>query len=156
MMNRILLLMLCLMSLHTFAQQETFEGRGALFGPQKIMDLSNQNLKKLPISALNKEVETLILDNNQITELPRWIGDLKNLKILSIRNNNLLEVQFSLADCKQLEQVYLSGNKNLVDASTLSSCPKMSLVDVTDTQIHEVPGWVRMMDHLLYFKYTVR
>lgn len=131
-----------------------FNGRGEYKKSQKILDLSYQNLKEVPISASNPEIETLILDNNNIKELPSWIGQLKKLKVLSIRNNNFQELDFGINNCENLEQLYLSGNKNLSDISTISTTMKLEIIDVVDTKINELPAWVQMMDNLYYFKYT--
>jgi Leucine-rich repeat (LRR) protein len=133
-----------------------FQGRKAAFKSQKILDLSYQNIKEVPIETSNSEIEILILDNNNIEKLPRWIGNLRNLKILSIRNNNLLELNSAVARCENLEQLYLSGNKNLSDIPSMSFCEKLEIIDVVDTKINEVPGWVQMMDCLIYFKYTIK
>lgn len=131
---------------------EVFEGRGT-FNSTRILDLSYKNLNTVPVEADRQEIEVLILDNNNIEKLPMWIGNLKNLKVLSIRNNNLKSTK-SVSFCENLEQVYLSGNKELSDLSGLSSCKKIKLIDVTETKIKDVPGWARMMDNLLYFKYS--
>jgi len=133
---------------------EIFNGRGDFSNPQKILDLSYQNLEKVPVSALNPEIETLILDNNNLKELPSWIGQLNKLKILSLRNNNFQQLDFRINDCENLEQLYLSGNKYLSDISAISSTSKIRIIDVIDTQINELPAWVKMMDNLFYFKYT--
>jgi len=133
---------------------EVFHGRAELMESQKILDLSYQNLEKVPIQALNPEIETLILDNNNIKELPSWMGDLKNLKVLSIRNNSLVELNYVIKNCENLEQLYLSGNRNLSDISNISTGQKLEIVDVVDTQINKLPSWVQMMDNLFYFKFT--
>mgnify|MGYP001105370958 CR=1 FL=1 len=133
---------------------EVFNGRGEFNDFQKILDLSYQNLKKVPISALDPEIETLILDNNNIKELPSWIGQLKNLKVLSIKNNSFQKLDFGINNCENLEQLYLSGNKNLSDISSINTTMKLEIIDVVDTKINELPSWVQMMDNLFYFKYT--
>lgn len=133
---------------------KVFEGRGLFNNSKVILDLSYQNLKTVPIEATNPLIETLILDNNNIEVLPSWIGNLKNLKVLSIRNNNLNEVGNSLSLCENLEQLYLSGNRSLSDISSLGSCEKLKIIDVVDTNINDIPGSIRMMDNLFYFKYT--
>lgn len=133
---------------------EIYNGRAALTGTQKILDLSYQNLDKFPVNAINPEIETLILDNNNLTKLPPWIGQLKKLKILSLRNNNFSELGFEINNCQNLEQLYLSGNKELSDISAISTTSKLTLIDVIDTKINVLPAWVRMMDNLYYFKYT--
>jgi Leucine-rich repeat (LRR) protein len=159
-MNKIKILIFGLTMITFLAQgQESnsvvvFQGRKAPFRTQKILDLSYRNLKDVPIEASNSEIEILILDNNKIEKMPRWIGNLKNLKILSIRNNNLLEVNSALSRCDNLEQLYLSGNKNLSDLPSMSFCEKLEIIDVVDTKINDVPGWIQMLDSLFYFKYT--
>ena len=100
-----------------YAIRSYYAGRGDMRNPQKIMDLSYHDLDKVPVVALNSEIETLILDNNNITKLPQWLGQLKNLKVLSIRNNNLSELDYVVTNCDKLEQIYLSGNRNLSDIS---------------------------------------
>ncbi len=131
-----------------------FSGRGELNNSQKILDLSYQDLEKIPIKALNPEIETLILDNNKLTALPPWIGQLKNLKILSLKNNRFKELDFVINKCENLEQLYLSGNKELSNISSISTTSKLKIIDVIDTEINEMPAWVEMMDNLFYFKYT--
>lgn len=131
-----------------------FSGKGVFRSNQKVLDLSYQNLKEVPVIALNPEIETLILDNNQISALPPWIGDLKKLKILSLRNNKLSELNAVIRNCENLEQLYLSGNKELSDISVISTTQKLELIDVVDTKINELQPWVQMMDSLFYFKYT--
>lgn len=133
---------------------EIFNGRGELNHSQKILDLSHQNLSEIPASALNPEIETLILDDNKLTKLPSWIGQLKKLKILSLRNNHFKQLDFGINNCENLEQLYLNGNKELSDISAINSTSRLKLIDVTDTSINELPAGIQMMDNLFYFKYT--
>ena len=159
MMNkaRILIIGLSLISLCAWGQEdikvEKYQGHG-IFKSQKVLDLSYENLKVLPPIPANQEVEVLILDNNNIEELPRWIGNLKNLKVLSVRNNKLQELNFSLSRCDSLEQIYLSGNKDLSEMPNLSMCEKLQIIDVVGTKINEVPAWVNSMENMLYFKFS--
>ena len=131
-----------------------FHGRRVPFKTQKIIDLSYQNLSEVPVLVSNTEVEILILDNNNLTKLPSWIGNLKNLRILSVRNNNLSELNSKLSFCENLEQLYLSGNKNLSDIPSLGFCEKLEIIDAVDTKINEVPGWIELSDSIYSFKYT--
>lgn len=151
------ILILLLISSHTHGTEKdsvnVFEGRG-IFNTHKILDLSYQNLKILPAAASNPEIEILILDNNKIEELPSWIGNLKNLKILSIRNNNLLKLNSDITFCENLEQLYLSGNENLSEIPSFSMNEKLKIIDVVDTKINQLPTWTRMMNNLYYFKFT--
>lgn len=147
-----------LISSHLLGQNsnsvEVFNGRGELNQSQKILDLSYQNLTEVPASALNQEIETLILDNNNLAKLPSWIGQLKKLKILSLRNNRFKQLDFGINNCENLEQLYLNGNKELSDISVINSTSNLKLIDVTDTKINELPTGVQAMNNLFYFKYT--
>jgi len=133
---------------------EIYEGRRAFFDKQVILDLSYQGLKEVPVEATNSDIEVLILDNNNIEELPNLIGLLDNLKVLSIRNNNLKELNSAITLCDKLEQLYLSGNKSLSDIPNLNSCKNLKIIDVIDTGINDVPGSIHWNDNLLYFKYS--
>ena len=149
------LLLLCFLSHgQDTSSVQIYSGRGELNNPQLILDLSYQNLTEVPIIASNPEIETLILDNNKLTKLPSWIGQLKNLKILSLRNNNFKELDSGINNLPNLEQLYLSGNKELSDISILNSTTKLKIIDVTDTKINNLPAGVQMMDNLFYLKYT--
>ena len=155
---RIILISLLFISLIANSQETkkaiVYQGRRVPFKSQKIIDLSYRNLTEIPVLVSNTEVEILILDNNNLTALPSWIGNLKNLRILSVRNNNLIEINSKLSFCENLEQLYLSGNKNLSDIPSLSFCEKLEIIDVVDTKINEVPGWIELSDCLYFFKYT--
>lgn len=131
-----------------------FEGRGIVNCPQTILDLSYKNLEDLPIGANNLSIEILIIDNNNLRDIPNWIYNLKNLRVLSVRNNNLKELNSFISRCENLEELYLSGNYELVDLPDLSKCEKLKIIDVVGTKIKDIPIDVRMMDHLFYFKYS--
>ncbi|TDN95792.1 leucine-rich repeat domain-containing protein [Sunxiuqinia elliptica] len=131
-----------------------FEGRGQMNSGQRILDLSYQNLNKVPISANDATIEILILDNNKLTQLPNWIGQLSNLRVLSVRNNNLQDISSALGQCTKLEQLYLSGNSSLFQLPNLSSCRNIMLIDVVNTKIQDIPVSIRTMDQLYYFKYS--
>lgn len=153
----IVLLILFFISSHVSGIEKdsvnVFEGKG-IFKSRKILDLSYRNLETVPAEALNPEIEILILDNNNIEELPSWIANLKNLRILSIRNNNLSNLNSVITFCENLEQLYLSGNKDLSELPRLSMSEKLEIIDVVDTKINQLPTWTRMMNNLYYFKFT--
>lgn len=155
---KLIILFLLISNSMLFAQTdssvEIYEGRSAFFDTQVILDLSYQGLKSLPIEASSDDIEVLILDNNNIEKLPNWIGQMKNLKVLSVRNNNLKDLNYAITNCDNLEQLYLSGNKNLRDLPSLNTCKNLKLIDVIDTGINEVPGSIQWLDNLLYFKYS--
>ncbi|WP_282037757.1 leucine-rich repeat domain-containing protein [Saccharicrinis aurantiacus] len=118
-----------------------------------VTDLSNKNLTKLPI--IDTDVEVLILDDNNLTEIPGWFTSLKKLRTLSIRNNNLRDVDV-LMYCENLEEIYLTNNENLEYLPSFGMCKKIKLVDVVNTKINELPMSIRGMNGLAYFKYSAK
>ncbi|MDP4183806.1 MAG: hypothetical protein Q8862_01425 [Bacteroidota bacterium] len=134
---------------------EVFEGKGQMKRGLKVLDLSNKNLDRLPARTFDSNVEILILDNNNLTELPNNIANLTNLRVLSVRNNNLVELNQLIEMCTKLEELYLSGNPKLSDLPSLSELKRLKIIDVTDTGIHDLPVSAWLLDDLYYFKYTV-
>lgn len=152
---KIITLILVLIPTALFAQEQdsivVYEGYGSF--NNRIVDLSNQNLSRFP--ALSPEVEVLILDNNNISYLPNSIIYLTKLRSLSIRNNNLQSADI-LGYCESLQELYLSGNSYLSQLPNFIRCNKLKIIDVTGTAINDIPGWIRAMDSLAYFKYSIR
>ena len=119
------------------------------------MDFSYQNLSEVPYEANNPEIEVLILDNNKIEKLPNWISNLKKLRVALHKKQQPVKTKYcNFLFVENLEQLYLSGNKSLNDLPSLPTCEKIEIIDVIDTGINEVPGWIEMMNSLFYFKYT--
>lgn len=154
-MKTIIILLLFIPGLVYSQSKDTvivYHGNGSY--NSKLIDLSNQGLSKIPAKAVNFQVEVLILDNNNITEIPNWVANLPKLRSLSLRNNNLQEVNPILRYSENLEELYLSGNPNLSSLPSLSNCKKLRVIDVVDTRINNLPGIIRGMENIGYFKYT--
>lgn len=154
---KIIMLALVLLPCQAFSQNkdtiDVYEGNGAF--EHRILDLSYRNLTDIPARAINHDVEVLILDHNNITELPDWIANLPKLRSLSVRNNNLRNADI-LMYCSNLEELYLSGNKNLADLPSLDRCKRLRVVDVVNTKINGLPVRIRGMENIGYFKYSVK
>ena len=57
-----------------------------------------------------QKLETLNLDNNNLSSLPKNINQCKALKTISLRNNKLKTIPDQLSDLKHLNSVDLSHN----------------------------------------------
>ncbi len=77
------------------------------------LDLSSQNLQKLPQSALSDtSLELLDISNNEITgALPSEIGKLKNLRKLDASDNAMTGVPAEVGQLSKLEVLDLSNNQ---------------------------------------------
>ena len=73
-------------------------------------------------------IERLLLDGNNLTELPAEIGDLKELRHLSVRNNQLVGLPTSIQKMNRLELLYFvtcAHNKIMISRSTDCSFSKI-------------------------------
>ncbi len=85
----------------------------------KHLDLSNLQLEAIPPQILKfANLETLILDNNQISVIPDLMP-LLDLEYLSLNNNNIRVIPDSLGFCSQLFHLSLNNNKISVIPATL-------------------------------------
>jgi Leucine rich repeat len=75
-------------------------------------DFSKQKLVKLPPSVfLYKQLKTLLLNNNLLTNLPAEMSQLAFLENLSIKNNKLEHLPIEIGQLKNLKTLDLSRNK---------------------------------------------
>jgi Leucine-rich repeat (LRR) protein len=85
------------------------------------------NLTELPreIGQLQK-LQTLNLRDSQITELPPEIAQLQNLKTLDLRDNQITELPPEIAELQNLREVSLTDNP-IQDLSALANHPNQKL-----------------------------
>ncbi len=77
------------------------------------LDLSNQNLSKVPDHVFNMtNLEELNISNNKITgAIQSQINQLKNLKVLNAGNNQMTGVPAEVGQLSNLEVLDLSNNQ---------------------------------------------
>ena len=76
------------------------------------IDLSENKLLKISKNfRLFKNLKSLKLDNNQISFIPSYIGELNQLEIFSISKNLLSIIPTSIQDLSKLKSFYFSYNK---------------------------------------------
>ncbi len=80
------------------------------------LDLSYKKMDKIPAEVFEyTKLKTLILGNNDIKEIPKEIGNLRQLESLSIRNlygdANTLVFPPSISDCTKLTHLKMQNNR---------------------------------------------
>lgn len=95
----------------TATQKET-KTNAPVITSAKILDLSNQSLKKVPIDTFNKiEIQELNVSNNSLEgSLQAEVRNLQNLIVLNLSNNNFTGVPAEIGQLKNLEVLNLSNN----------------------------------------------
>jgi len=79
-----------------------------------------------------KKLEWLQLAGNHLTDLPEWIGDLKELRRLSMSSNQLSAVPTSVQQLKKLRWLYLDGNLLTDLPEGIGDLKKLIRLDVSD------------------------
>ena len=100
------------------------------FDSKQLTDVTG--LEKLP------KLRTLYLDGNHLTELPKGLEKLTQVRKLDFRDNNLTDVK-GLEKLTQLEVLWLSDNK-LIDVKGLEKLTKLWLVILSDNNLTDVKG----------------
>ncbi|MFH0873397.1 MAG: leucine-rich repeat domain-containing protein [Candidatus Komeilibacteria bacterium] len=98
-----------------------------------ILNLSNQNLTKLPSYVLGRtDLATLDISHNALTgALPAEIRQLKNLKILNASYNNMTGVPAEIGQLSNLEELDLSHNQLTGLPYELGNLQKLKLLRLT-------------------------
>lgn len=97
-------------------------------------------LKEFPkeIIALADTLEILDLTDNQLSELPDSIAELKKLRIIFLSNNNFVEFPKILASCPMLSMIGIKSNR-IKTVPENSFPPLLRWLILTDNQIEILP-----------------
>ena len=111
--------------------------------------LSDQDLTEIPDN-INKDIETLHLDNNKIQDLTP-LKDLKNLKTLWLYNNQIQDLT-PLKDLKNLKILWLHNNqiKDLTPLKDLKDLKYLWVYDNPDLYIIENSDEYRFIENIDY------
>lgn len=136
------------------------------------LDVSCNSLMELPLSiGYLQRLAKLNASENQIKELPAEIGDCFALSQLDLNHNQLLALPDSIGNLRKLEQLYLRHNSVQVlpplhsctslkelhlgnnfikemDAEQLGHLKGVSVLDLRDNQINDIPDEITLLQGL--------
>ncbi len=96
------------------------------------------------------ELETLVLAENQLSELSCRIGHLKNLRMLDLGHNRLALVPDALADLDGLTDfLYLHDNQLTALPSSLARLTKLRYLNISENAFEVLPGCISGMTNLI-------
>ena len=114
-----------------------------------LIDLRENTLCKISKNfKLFKNLETLHLDNNNITFIPLFIGELTNLKKLTISNNNLTSIPSSIQYLNSLETLKFSNNKVKKIPIEIGQLKKLECLYMDENYFSEIPTTLCYLHHL--------
>ena len=122
-----------------------------------MIGFKSNRISNIPENALPKNVQWLILTDNQIETLPESMGDLSKLQKCMLAGNKIAELPKSMALCRSLELLRLSANALESLPEWLFTLPRLSwfacagnpCVNITEleTQILPEVSWCDITLH---------
>ena len=108
---------------------------------EKISEAGDKNLDLMSFFMKYKgnEIERLYLSNKNLTQIPKEIGYLYNLRILKMDNNELTEVPRELKNLISLKELDLSSNKLTEVPRELGNIPHLEVLKLDDNKLVELP-----------------
>lgn len=105
------------------------------------LDLSFNKLKKIPGECIGEftNLRHLILNNNQIKELPDEIGNLVKLESLILNDNQLVSLPSTLINLTCLKKIDLSSNQLTEFPVLFANAKNLDTIDLSKNKIGNVP-----------------
>uniref|UniRef100_A0A7S2GJ53 Uncharacterized protein n=1 Tax=Haptolina brevifila TaxID=156173 RepID=A0A7S2GJ53_9EUKA len=99
------------------------------------VEQSGQKLKELP--TVGPKTAAIDCSENELPELPAWIGDLKELKELDANANELTALPEAIIGCVNLEKLYVYKNK--IKELPAELPPALTELNFFNNQIRKLP-----------------
>ncbi|NET39396.1 MAG: TIR domain-containing protein, partial [Cyanothece sp. SIO1E1] len=94
------------------------------------------------------KLTVLFLSQNQLTEVPKELGQLSKLTVLSLSQNQLTEVPKELGQLSKLTELYLSQNQLTEVPKELGQLSKLTGLYLSQKQLTEVPKFIGQLTKL--------
>ena len=130
-------------TVHSLAQLQS----GELKGTQRLKIEANLTRFPTKIFDLADTLELLDLSNNQLSELPKNLADLHQLKALFLNNNLFTEVPEILASCPQLDLISLKSNQ-VIEFKEHAIPKKTRWLILTDNKLTKLPDSIGNLHRL--------
>ncbi len=96
------------------------------------------------------ELETLVLADNNLSEVSAKIGDLKKLRMLDLGHNQLTSVPDTLAGLDSLSDfLYLHDNRLTSLPASLASLTKLRYLNISENAFERFPECISAMAGLI-------
>ncbi|MCD9187211.1 MAG: TIR domain-containing protein [Pyrinomonadaceae bacterium] len=106
----------------------------------KELNLSDLQLTELPKEIIElKDLRLLYLANNQLRELPKEISELKDLQELSLENNQLSELPKEIIKLKDLQELSLENNQLSELPKEIIGLKDLRVLSLGNNQLSELP-----------------
>ncbi|KAM4808171.1 malignant fibrous histiocytoma-amplified sequence 1 isoform 2-T2 [Rhinophrynus dorsalis] len=106
----------------------------------KILWLSSTGISTLPDSFCHLiELESLMLDNNNLDSLPEGFGSLQKLRMINISSNSFQDFPMALLQLVDLEELYVSRNRLTIVPEKISCLSRLVTLWLDNNRIRYLP-----------------
>ena len=116
---------------------------------QAVLNLRSKGIRQLPdtIGQLSN-LQSLYLDNNQLTGLPDVIGQLSNLQWLYLDNNQLTGLPDVIGQLSNLQSLYLMNNQLTGLPDVIGQLSNLQSLHLSDNELTELPDVIGQLSNL--------
>ena len=119
-----------------FINMSCLDGSFSLLTTLETLEIENTHLKKIdPIEQL-VNLKTLEIDHNKIESLPKNIGNLQQLEMLTFSYNNIVDIN-PLISLTNLNTLAFANNQ-VEDVSPIKNMTKMSIINFSENNIKDI------------------
>lgn len=115
----------------------------------KVLDLRANKLKALPAEfSQMSRLSTLLLDDNNFTELPAHVWKLTHLKVLGVSANELVAVPAALGRLKQLSKLSLNNNRLEIVPREIGDLVHLAVLRLSNNVLTHLPSELGRLSRL--------
>lgn len=113
------------------------------------LDLSNQNLSQFPKEIFElKNLKKLNLSNNKIKSIPKEIESMKNLELLDLSNNSISNFYSKICSLKKLKMLNLNNNKIKTIPNQIGDLDALKALQIANNKISTLPSTITNLKKL--------
>jgi hypothetical protein len=115
----------------------------------RTIDLSNKNLKEIPIEVFQyKNVRKLLLRNNRIKKIPKEIEELRFLVTLDLSVNEISQIHPPICKLDRLKILILNHNKIKRIPKQIMEMKSLKILGLSNNQFKELPSEISFLKNL--------
>jgi internalin A len=118
----------------------------------RTLDLSNQNLTEIPREIFQlQNLRSLDLYNNQIVKIPDEITQLQNLRLLYLSSNQIVEIPDAITQLQNLTELYLSRNQIVEIPDAITQLQNLKELNISNNKIIKILKPIEYLVKLNHF-----
>jgi len=108
------------------------------------LHLSGNNIIDIKVILELKDLQELIIDYNQLSEIPKEISKLKNLRELNLISNKISKIPKEIGELKNLEELALNHNKISVLPKEIGKLKNLNYFFLSYNQISDITALLEL------------